>query len=177
MYNSLFLNQFFFYKVIWYIKWRTLPMPGCSGLYGPRGSRTHLKPKSGYPCWRLRSSTFHSFETPQEPKMLKALNDLARGLICTLQQVPTSTTRPNTFHFWNRVPFHFFGQKSQKVDLKVPFSVSKNSIIFNDILERDSCHKSDNFFCLQIFENIWNFNIFKKKNLIPPWATIVICIS
>ena len=41
--------KFFFYIVIWYIKWRTLPMPVCSGLYGPRRGRTHPKPKTGYP--------------------------------------------------------------------------------------------------------------------------------
>jgi hypothetical protein len=44
------LNQILFYKVIWYIKWRTLPMPGCSGLYGPGGGGSDAPPtKNGIP--------------------------------------------------------------------------------------------------------------------------------
>ena len=68
------MNQILFYKLIWYIKWRTLPMPVCSGLYGPRGSRTHPKPKTGYPSYIAEVEHIPFFETPQEPKMLRALN-------------------------------------------------------------------------------------------------------
>jgi len=40
----------------------------------------------------------------------------------------------------------FLGPKSQKVDLKVPFSNSKNSNIINDLLAGASEHKSEKFF-------------------------------
>ena len=53
------------------------------------------------------------------------------------------------------------GTRFQKRKLKVPFSISKNSIIFNDLLEWAFEHKSEKFFCLQIFlkifENFWKF--------------------
>ena len=49
-------------------------MPVCSGLYGPGGVGRTPNQKRDTPLLRLKSSTFHSFETPQEPKMLRALN-------------------------------------------------------------------------------------------------------
>ena len=106
--------KFFFYKVIWYIKWRTLPMPVCSGLYGPRGSRTHPKPKTGYPAPAAEVEHIPFSWCAVRTKNAQIFKWFAEGYICTLQQVPTSTTPPNTFHFWNRVQFHFFGPKVPK---------------------------------------------------------------
>ena len=103
--------KFFFYKVIWYIKWRTLPMPGCPGLYGPRRSRTHPKPKTVYPASAAEVEHIPFFWDAARTKNAQSSKWFAAGYICTLQQVPTSTTPPKTFHFWNRVPFHFFGPK------------------------------------------------------------------
>ena len=108
------LNQILFYKVIWYIKWRTLPMPVCSGLYGPRRGRTHPKPKTGYPAHAAEVEHIPFFWDAPRTKNAQSSKCSGEGYICTLQQVPTSTTRPNTFHFWNRVPFHFFGPKKPK---------------------------------------------------------------
>ena len=79
------------------------------------------------------------------------------------------------FSFLKSSSISLFLQKSRKALVKVPFSISKNSIISNDLLAGASEHKS--FFCLHIFDNIWNFNNLRKKNLIPPWASTVICIS
>ena len=121
----ILLNQILFYKVIWYIKWRTLPMPVCSGLYGPRGSRTTTKPKSGYPGDRLRSSTFHSFETPQEPKMLSALNARGQAIFARYNRFPPRRHVQKLFVFEIEFRFTFLSQKSQKVDLKVPFDFQK----------------------------------------------------
>ena len=127
-------------------------MPGCSGLYGPRGSRTHPHPKSGYPRPRLRSSTFNSFETPQEPKMLRALKDLRKAIFARYNRFPPRRHAQILFIFEIEFRFTFFDQKSQKVDLKVPISNSKNSIILNDLLAGASEHKSEIFFYLQILE-------------------------
>ena len=121
-------------------------MPGCSGLYGPRGSRTTPKPKSGYPRTRLRSSTFHSLETPQEPKMLRAQNDLNLGVSARYNRFPPRRHVRTLFIFEIEFHFTFLGPKKPKSrSQSTPFD-SKNSIIFNDLLAGDSEHKSEKFF-------------------------------
>ena len=136
-------------------------MPGCSGLYGPRRGRTHPNQKRGTPTPRLRSSTFHSFETPQEPKMLRALNAQPPYWVARYNSFPPRRHVQKLFIFEIEFRFTFLGQKSRKVDLKVPFSFSKNSIIFNDLLAGASEHKSEKFFFvfkfLKYFEIFWNF--------------------
>jgi hypothetical protein len=130
------------------------PNTGLFRLIWPPGSRTTPKSKSGYPAPYLRSSTFHSFETPKEPKMLRAQNDLPEGASARYNSFPTR------WHVQKlsiqEIEFHlaFLNLISQKVDLKVPFSFSKNSIIFNDLLEGASEHKFENFFCHQLFVNL-----------------------
>ena len=137
----LLLNQILFYKVIWYIKWRTLSMPVCSGLYGPRGSRTHPKPKSGYPSGAAEVEHIQFFWDAARTENAQSSKRFIHGWVCKLQQLPTSTTRPKTFHFWNRVPFHFFGPKKPKSRPQSTFSISKNSIIFNDLQAGATEHK------------------------------------
>ena len=147
-------------------------------LIWPPGESDHLHPQTGVPTWIGWGRAHSILLTRRKNQNAQSSKWFAEGWVCILQQVPIVTTPQKTFNPRNRVPFHFFGPKNQKVDLKVPFSNSKNSIIFNDLLAVASEHKSEKFFFvfkfLKIFEN---FNIFKKKNLIPPWATTVICIS
>jgi hypothetical protein len=68
--------KFFFYKVIWYIKWKPSQCRAVPAYMSFRGGGVGRTPnqKRNTPHGRLRSSIFHSFETPQEPKMLRALN-------------------------------------------------------------------------------------------------------
>ena len=110
------------------------------------------------PSLRLRSSTFHFRDTPQEPKMLRALKKLTMGRFARYNRFPSRRHLKNHSIQEIEFIFTFLGQKSQKVDLKAPFSFFKNWIIFNDLLAGATEHKSENiFFCLQIFENFWNF--------------------
>ena len=113
---------------------------------------------------RLRSSTFHSFETPQEPKMLRALKDLGEAIFARYNRFPPR--RHVQTLFISEIEFHFLflGQKSQKVDLKASFSFSKNSIILNDLLAGASEHKSEKFFFVFKFLKYFEiFNILKKE--------------
>ena len=122
------------------------PMPGCSGLYGPRKSRTTPEPKSGYPSHPAEVEHIPFFETPQEPKMLRALNKNALDGSARYNRFPPLHHVQTLFIFEIEFRFTFLGQKSQKVDLKIPFSFSKDSNIFNDLLAGASEHKSDRFF-------------------------------
>jgi hypothetical protein len=61
--------------------------------------------------------------------------------------------------FWTKKP------KSRPQSTLFEFQYSN---IFNDLLAMASEHKSEKFFCLQIFENIWNFNILRKKEFDSP---------
>ena len=129
-------------------------MPGCSGLYGPGGvGRSTPNQKRGTPNAWLRSSTFHSFETLQEPKMLRAQNNLRQAIFARYNRFPPRRHVRTLFIFEIEFHFTFLGQKSKKADLKVPFSFLKNSIIFNDLQAGASEYKSEKFFFyLQIFE-------------------------
>ena len=120
-------------------------MPDCSGLFGPRGSRTHPNQKRDTPHTRLRSSTFHSFETPQEPKCSEL------KMICGRLYLHATTgshldDSSKYFSFWKSSSFHFFGPKKPKSRPQSTLSFSKNSIIFNDLLAGASEHKSEKFF-------------------------------
>ena len=128
------------------------PNAGLFRLIWPRGSRKPPPtprpphPNQGTLLTRLRSSTPHSFESPQEPKMLRALKDFKKAIIARYNRLPPRRHVRILFIFEIEFRFTFMGQKSQKVNLKVPFSNSKNSIIFNDLLARASEHKSEKFF-------------------------------
>ena len=117
----------------------------------------------------LRSSTFHSFETPQEPKMLRALNIFPVGRFARYNRFPPRRHVQTLFISEIEFRFTFLCQKSQKEDLKVPFSISKNSIILNDLLGGllSINLKSFFFFVFKFLKYFEIFNIFKKKNLIP----------
>ena len=132
-------------------------------IWPPEGSDAP-KPKTGYPAYIAEVEHIPFFWDAARTKNAQSSKCSGEGYICTLQQVPTSTTRPKTFHFWNRVPFHFLGQKSQKEDLKVPFSISKNSFNFNDLLARASEHKSEFFFVFKFSKKL-KFLIFLKKRI------------
>ena len=138
------------------------PNAGLIRLIWPPGESDAPQTKIGVPR-RIGWGRAHSILLrPCKNRNAQSSKWFGLGWICMLLQVPTSTTRPNTFHFWNRVPFHFFWPKKPKVDLKAPFSFSKNSNIFNDLLAGAYEQISENFF-LQIFENFWNFFILKKE--------------
>ena len=83
--------------------------------------------------------------------MLRAQNDLRQAIFARYNRFPPRRHLQTLFISEIEFRFTFLGQKSQ--DLKVPFSISKNSIILNDLLAGAFKHKSDKFFfCLQIFE-------------------------
>ena len=130
-------------------------MPGCSGLYGPRGVGRTPNQKRGTPVVWLRSSTFHSFETPLEPKMLRAQNARGQAIFARYNRFPPRRHVQKLFIFEIEFHFTFLGQKSQKVGLKVPFSISKNSIISNDLLAGYSEHKSEKCFLSSNFSKIF----------------------
>ena len=102
----------------------------------PRGSGVGRTPnqKRDTPIQRLRSSTFHSFETPTEPKMLRAQNNFPVDRFARYNSFPPPRHVQTLFIFEIEFRLTFWAQKSQKVDLEVPFSFSKNSIIFNNLL-------------------------------------------
>ena len=103
--------------------------------------------KRDTPHTQRRSSTFHSFESPQEPKMLRALNVFGVDRFARYNRFPPRRHVQKLFIFEIEFRFTFLSQKSRKVDLKVPFSNSKNSMIFNDLLAVASEHKFEkNFF-------------------------------
>ena len=88
------------------------------------------------------------------------------GYICTLQQVPTSTTPPNTFHFWNRVPFHFFGPKKPKSRPQSTLFNFQKLNLFQWSSSKDLWAKIWKFFFLSSnFWNILKFLIFLKKRI------------
>jgi hypothetical protein len=84
--------------------------------------------------------------------MIRALKGLGEAIFARYNRFPPRRHVQTLFILETEFRFTFLGQKSQKVDLKVPFSISKNSNIFNDLLAGASEHKSEKFFCLQIFE-------------------------
>jgi hypothetical protein len=116
------------------------------------------QPKSGTPPWRLRSSTFHSFETPQEPKMLRAQNAQGEGGSARYNRFPPPRHVRTLFLFEIEFRFTFLDQKSQKVLFKRLLSFCKNSIILNGTLAGASEHKSEKFF-LCVFKSLKIFEI------------------
>jgi hypothetical protein len=120
----------------------------CSGLYrlrGGGGGRTTSKPKSGYPSRSAEVETFHSLRRRKNRKCSELKMFSPRVYF-------HATTGPHlddtSEHFKSKKSsfFLFLDQNSQKVDLKVFFSFSKNTIIFNDLLAGASEHKSEKFF-------------------------------
>ena len=80
----------------------------------PGGGSDAPKPKTGYPPPAAEVEHIPFFWDAPRTKNAQSSKCSGEGYICTLQQVPTSSTHPKTFHFWNRVPFHFFGPKIPK---------------------------------------------------------------
>ena len=103
------------------------------------------------PPRRLRSSTFHSFETPQEPNMLRAQNDLRVYLDARYNRFQPRRHVQKLFIFEIEFHFTFLGQKAQKVELKVIFSFSKNSITLNDLVAGFLSINLRSFFCVSNF--------------------------
>ena len=144
--------------------WRTLPMPGCSGLYGPGG--VGPPPNQNRDTLRSGWGRAHSILLRRRKnRKCSELSKICPWWVCTLQQVPTSMTVQTLFISEIEFRFTFLGQKSQKVDLKAPFSISKNSIIVNDLLAGASEHKSEKFFLSSNFWNFLKFLIFFKKRI------------
>ena len=105
-------------------------MPDCSGLYGPRGEVAPPNQNRGTQVRRLRSSTFHSFDTPQEPKMLSALKKLEMGRFARYNRFPPRRHVQKLFIFEIEFHFNFLDQKIQKADLKVvPSSLWGSGVI------------------------------------------------
>ena len=84
---------------------------------------------------------------------------------CTLQQFPPRRHVQKLFIFEIEFRFTFLDHKILKVDLKVPFSNSKNSMIFNDLLVGIICINLKSFFLSSNFWNILKFSIFLKKRI------------
>ena len=91
-------------------------MPGCSGLYGPIGGGVGRTPnqKRDTPPTRLRSSTFHSFETPQEPKMLRAQNARGKAIFARYNRFPPRRHVQKHFISEIEIRFTFLDQKAEK---------------------------------------------------------------
>ena len=84
--------------------------------------------------------------------MLRALKASVMGGSARYNRFPPPRHVQKLFIFEIEFLFTFLGPKKQKVDLKVPFSISKNSIILNDLLAGAFEHKSEKFFYLNIFQ-------------------------
>ena len=147
----------------------------------PGGVGRTPKPKTGYPDQAAEVEHIPFFWDAARTENAQCSKWFPPGWVCTLQQVPPRRHLQKLFIFEIEFRFTFLGQKSQKVDLKVPFSFSKNSIIFNDLLAGFLSINLRIFFVFNlieiIFDFFWNKFFFLKKNLIPLWATTVIWIS
>ena len=127
---------------------RTVPAYMAGGGVGPPPNQ-----KQSTPGARLRSSAFHSFETQQEPKMLRALNKINVDRSARYSRFPPRRHVQTLFISEIEFRFTFLGQKGQKEDLKAHFSFSKSSIVFNDLLARASENKSEKFFFFFLSSN------------------------
>ena len=78
--------------------------------------------------------------------MLRALNNFPVDRSARYNRFPPRRHVQKLFISEIEFRFTFLCLKNQKVDLKVPFSNSKYSIIFNDLLAGASKHKSERFF-------------------------------
>ena len=101
--------------------------------------------------------------------MLRALNNFPVDRFASYNRFPPRRHLQKLFIF--EIEFHFtiLERKSQKVDLKVPFSISKNSIISNDLLA--GAPLSINLRSFFMSSNFWNFLkflIFLKKEFDSP---------
>ena len=82
--------------------------------------------------------------------------------------VTTSTTRPNSFHFWSRVPFHFYGPKKPNKRSPSTLSVSQKPNYFQWSSSRASEHKYEKFFVFNFLKQI----LFLKVIWYIKWRTL-----
>ena len=143
-------------------------MPDCSGLYGPPGEVAPPNQNRDTPPFRLRSTTFHFRDTPQEPKMLRALKNLRMGRFARYNRFPSRRHLKNFQSKKSSSVSLFWAKKAKKQISKYPFRFPKTQLfLMNFQQELLSIHLRF-FFVLNFLKYFVILIFFWKQNLIPP---------